>query len=120
MTEQIEQKNIGSMSNKENEGSDRTVLVKVKLSADMHKRLKSVAAERGGTLQGLVVQILSAGVKVGAELIGAVEPGMEVKPKQMAVVDGGGREAAKRSAYTNEPAPVLEARALGKKTYDGV
>lgn len=83
------------MSNEENE---KNIWVKVHLSSDMHKRLKMMAAERGGTLQGLVVQILGDGIKVGGEVVGSADPVPTIRTQDTKTVNQ--TTPRKHSAYT--------------------
>lgn len=86
--------------NKSNESNDCYIWLRVRLSGDMHRKLKVLAANRGNTLQGLAVEILGTGVGCGPGGVVEVKE-VPAKPK---VVDGGGRAGVeppkKYSAYT--------------------
>jgi hypothetical protein len=74
-----------------NESNDCYIWLRVKLSPDMHKRLKTVAAQNGQTLQGLTCQIIGnsfEGKKVGAEVVQAALAGAGSKPKRPATTTG--------------------------------
>ena len=87
-----------------NENNGSAIWLKVKLSPDMHKRLKVMAAENGQTLQGLVVQILEkGGQKVGGEVVGSAQPVPTIRPQDgiEPVRDGTAGDPKKYSAYTS-------------------